>query len=132
MDLSRFDTRQLAAEGVELPLKVQGEIIPGDDGKPVVFRIRGSDDLAVKAAVMAAQRPESVRTAEDVDASDIRIATAALIGWSDNFSLGNDDKGQPVKLAFSRETVGKILVVPALRDAVLAEVFNRDNFMKGR
>ncbi len=44
MDLSRFDTREKAHEGVDVPLVINGETQIGRDGGPVTFKMRGVAD----------------------------------------------------------------------------------------
>lgn len=130
MDLSRFDTREKAHEGVDVPLVVDGETVLGDDDRPVTFRIKGVADPEVMKALMASARAGAVRTPEELLAGEMKLVRVAVVGWSDNFSVGADDTGQPVKVAFSRENVEKVFGIPAIRRAVIGEVANEAHFMR--
>lgn len=124
MDLSRFDTREKAHEGIDVPLVVNGETVFGDDDQPVTFRLRGVADPEVQKIALQQRRTES-RTAEEVLASDLKLARAAVVGWSDNWTLGGE------KVPFSRAAIETVFAVPAIRLAVLVEVYNSAHFMKG-
>jgi hypothetical protein len=124
MDLSRFDTREKAHEGVDVPLVVGGETALGSDGQPVTFRLRGAHDPAVQQLLLAGRRAES-RTPAEVLAADMKLARVAVLGWSDNLELDGE------RLAFSPEALGRLFAIPAIRKAVLAEVFDDARFMNG-
>lgn len=131
MDLARFDTRELAHEGVEVPLVIDGETIYGDDEQPVMFRIRGLADPEVHRILLASLRAGSSRTPEEQFASDMKLVRAAVIGWSDNWGIGNDADGKPAKVEFSKQNLEKVFGIPAIRRAVLAEIAKERHFMKG-
>jgi len=121
MDLSRFDTREAAEAGVDVPLVIDGETINGDDGAPITFRVKGMHDEGVHAAVLKGLNNPG-KTPKDVRENDLRVLRAAVCGWSDNFTV----KGE--KLPFSRDAVEIVMGIPEIRAAVAAEVFNRANF----
>jgi hypothetical protein len=130
LDLSRFDTRERAHEGVDVPLVVDGETVMGDDDQPVTFRLKGLADPDVMKALMASARGGVARTPEELLAGEMKLVRVAVVGWSSNFSVGNDEKGNPVKVAFSRENVEKVFGIPAIRRAVIGEVATEAHFMK--
>lgn len=119
MDLTRYDTRELAHEGVDVPLVLDGEAVMGDDDEPVTFRLKGVAD------------PEVMRVMREIAKgtgganSDLKLLRVAVAGWSDNWTL----EGEHV--AFSPEGLAKVFAVPVIRRAVVAEVFRDANFMKG-
>ena len=121
MDLSRFDTREAAEAGVDVPLVIDGETILGDDKKPITFRVKGMADEAVHAAVLKGLNNPG-KTPKDVLENDMRVLRAAVIGWSGNFTV----KGE--KVPFSRDAIPVVMAIPEIRAAVAAEVFNRANF----
>ena len=122
MDISRFDTREKAHEGVSVPLVIDGETEMGHDGEPVTFRIKGLADPAVHRIILSMRRDES-RTPAEVLASDMKLAHAAVIGWSSNWTLGGE------ALEFSRANVEKVFAIPLIRRAILAEVADDAHFM---
>lgn len=122
MDLSRYDTREKAHEGVDVPLVIEGETIHGDDDRPVTFRIKGLADPEVHRILLTMRRGDS-RTPEEVLASDLKLARAAVIGWSDNWTLGGE------KVPYSKGNIERVFAVPAIRRAVLAEVADDAHFM---
>lgn len=124
MDLSRFDTREKAHEGVDVPLVINGETVYGDDDKPVTFRLRGLADPEVNKAHLQ-NRKSDAKTFDEVLASDLRLARAAVAGWSDNWTLDGE------KVPFSRAAIDKVFAEPVLRSAILLEVYRTANFMKG-
>lgn len=128
MDLSRFDTRERAHEGVSVPLVIDGETVYGDDDKPVTFQLRGIADPDVHKVILQMRKADS-RTPEEVVASDLKLARVACVGWSDNWGIDQDDKGNLVKLPFSKANVEKVFAIPAIRKAVLSECFREANFM---
>ncbi len=82
MDLSRFDTREKAHEGVDVPLVIDGEAAYGDeDGQPITFRLKGLADPEVHKVILQMTKAAS-RTPEEVIAADLKLARAAVIGWS--------------------------------------------------
>ena len=122
MDLSRYDTREKAHEGVDVPLVIDGETILGEDDEPVTFRIKGLADPEVHKIILAMRRGES-RTPEEVFASDMKLARVAVVGWSDNWSLAGE------KVPYSKANIEKVFSVPLIRRAVLAEVADDAHFM---
>ncbi len=123
-DLGSLDTREKAHEGAEVPLVVNGETFMGDDDKPVVFTIRGMADPEVHRLILQGQKTGS-RTPAQVLEADLKLARAAVIGWSDNVKID----GQLVP--FSRDAIATVFSIPVVRSAILAEVFVTANFMKG-
>lgn len=123
-DLSRFDTREKAHEGVDIPLVIRGETVMGADDKPVTFRIKGLHDPEVHRLILQGRAGGS-RTPDEVLQADLKLARAAVIGWSDNLTLD----GEPVP--FSRENIARVFAIPLVRQAVLAEVANEAVFMNG-
>lgn len=124
MDLSRFDTREKAHEGVDIPLVINGETVLGDDDAPITFRVKGIHDPEVHRLILQ-KRKADTRTPEEVLASDLKLARAACIGWSDNWTLEGE------KVPFSKQNIDKVFAVPAIRIVVLAEVFDSSRFMNG-
>lgn len=124
MDLSRFDTREKASAGVDVELVIDDEVIYGDDGKPVTFRIKGIADQEVYAAINSGTKSRD-RTLEEVKQSDLKIARAAVVGWSDNFTVNGE------KLPYSRENIAKVFETAAIRRAVLLKVMDEQRFMNG-
>lgn len=121
MDLSRFDTREKAEAGVDVPLVLGGEAAIGDDGKPIMFRLRGpADDRVADAVLRSLDKPG--KTAKDVREADMRLLRVAVVGWSGNFTF------QGEKLAYSMEAVERIAAVPAIRRALVTEVLTEANF----
>jgi hypothetical protein len=123
MDLSRFDTRELAHAGVSVPLEIDGETVYGDDGLPVTFTIRGLAAPEVHRLILQGRRTVS-RTPEEVLAADLKLARAAVIGWSDNWTLEGE------KVPFSKAAIDKVFSVPAIRRSVLSEVAADAHFTK--
>ena len=126
MDLSRFDPREAAEAGVEIELKIEGEVIFGDDDLPITFTITGQNDPAVGDLILKAQTAPKHRTVEESRKADMKLARAAVIGWSDNFETNGE------KLPFSKENIEKVLDNPIVRRNVLLEVFRVSNFMPKR
>lgn len=123
-DLSRFDTREKADAGVEVPLVVQGKKVLGTDKKPVTFTIRGehNDEVALVSQEIA-RNPG--KTPAEVRANDFKLAQVAVIGWSDNFLINGE------AVPFSESAIPTALGAPIVRRAVLLEVYRQRNFMNG-
>jgi hypothetical protein len=126
MDLSNFDPREAAETGIQVELKIDGEVIYGDDDAPITFTIKGVADPDVQEAMLKARGAPEYRTAEEVYNADMRLARVAVVDWSDNF----DVRGQ--KLPFSKANLGEVFKNPVVRRAILAEVFREANFMPKR
>ena len=124
MDLSQFDTRQKAEQGVAFPLEIDGETVMGDDDKPITFTLKGIADEDVHKEFMRQQRSPA-KTPEEVREADMRMARAAVSGWSGNFTVEGE------KVEFARDNIPKVFANPVVRAAVLAKVFDRKAFMKG-
>ena len=124
MDLGDLDTRELSTEGVDVPLFIDGDTRLGDDDKPVTFRLKGVVDPDVMQAVMHATKAPS-QTPDEALAKDLKVLRAAVLGWSDNWAF----KGE--KLAFSRANLDKVMGVPKIRAALMAEIAKDHHFMKG-
>lgn len=120
MDLSRFDTRDAAESGVDIPLVINGETVYGDDDQPVMFRLKGIADRDVHALMLKAKPG---KTPQEVLDADLRLAQVAVVGWSDNFTVRGE------KIPYSRENVRRVMENPLVRRSVLAEVWNESNFM---
>ncbi|EYD76153.1 hypothetical protein Rumeso_02269 [Rubellimicrobium mesophilum DSM 19309] len=129
MDISIFDTRQKAAAGVDIPLVIDGETIMGDDNQPVMFRIKGAADPTVMQALVNGVKQSAGGSPQQIEAGEMKLIRAAVIGWSDNWGIGNDAKGKPVKVTFSKETVEKVFGIPAIRHAIMQEIAKDSHFM---
>lgn len=125
MDLSQFDTREKAHDGVEVDLVINGETILGEeDGEPVRFTIKGVADPDVHRLILA-QRRATASTPDEVLAADLKLARVAVLGWSDNFTLAGE------AIPFSRKAIDKVFALPLVRRAILAEVMNEARFTNG-
>ncbi len=124
MDLSAFDTRQKSHEGVDVPLVIDGETAYGSDGKPITFRVKGIADPEVRRLLMGSRNKVN-RTPEEADEEDMKLMRAAVVGWSDNFTMN----GEP--LPFSRDAVAKVFAIPLVRQAIVVELLSHRNFTKG-
>jgi hypothetical protein len=124
MDLSKFDTRQKASEGIEAPLIIGEETVYGDDDKPVTFRTKGIADPEVHAALLKIVDGKG-RTAKESAEFDMKLARIAIIGWSDNFEVEGE------KLEYSKANIEKVCANPVVRKAVLSPIFDEKSFMKG-
>lgn len=125
MDLDRFDTREKAEAGVDIPLVVKGKEILGNDGLPVTFKTKGLADPEVHKVLLNAKAAGILRTPEEVFASDMKLARAGIIGWSSNF----DVKGE--FLEFSAANLAKVMGNPIVRNAALNPIYDEDLFMNG-
>jgi hypothetical protein len=134
-DLSHFETRKYADEGVDFQLvsPKTGPVI-GSDGKPVTFRIGGIDSPRIKAAVRerrearAKDRADAFNRGEtpafDPEQDAIEDLTIMTLGWSDNFSL--DGKPCP----FSKDAVRDIYTrFPSILEQMADKAGGRVNFM---
>lgn len=126
MDLSSFDPREAAESGVEIELKINGEVIYGLDDEPVTFTIKGVADPDVQEVLLKARKAPDSSTPAEVLNSDLRLAKVAIIGWSDNFEVEGE------KLPFSKANIAKVMANPVVRRNVLAEVWREANFMPKR
>lgn len=131
MDLRQLDTRQKSAEGVFVPLVVDGETIIGDDRKPVTFRIKGTADPAVMQALLLGVKQSAGGSPEQIMAGEMKLIRAAVIGWSDNWGIGDDAEGKPAKVAFSKENLERVFSIPALRTAIMREIATESHFRNG-
>lgn len=137
MDLSIFESKKHADDGVDFPLvnTVTGEKVIGKDKKPVTFRVGHMDSARLRAAVNAKrrQREEAQKNAApraaDVDdrvhdaCEDIATMTT---GWSDNFDLD----GQPC--AFSQEKAADVYYrFPEIFEQMARNAADRANFLLG-
>lgn len=126
MNLDQFDTREKASSGVDFPLIIDGEtIISDEDGQPITFRLKGVADESVHREFLRQQRSPAT-TPEDVKNADMKLALLAVVGWSDNFTVGDE------KLEFSRENIRKVMDNPTVRKSVVRMVLDQKAFMKGR
>ena len=126
MDLTNFDTRPASEAGVDINLVIDGEVIYGDDKKPVTFKVRGPADRRVQAYLLKLHRKPASSNPDDGAASDIAFAKVAVLGWSNNFEVGGE------KLKYSEEAIGIIMENPVVRRAVISEVMKEANFMPKR
>lgn len=125
MDLSRYDTREKASAGVDVPLEIEGETVIGDDDQPVTFRLKGIHDPEVQACLLRGSRSGESRTPEEMLQGDMKLARAAVIGWSDNFTVHGE------KVPYSKANIEKVFANPVVRRAVLAKVADEHRFMNG-
>lgn len=125
MDIDRFDTREKAHQGVDIPFEHGGEVIYGDDDKPVTFRMRGVDDPEVRRLIMVGRRAGAKRTPEEADEEDFKLARAACLGWSDNWT----HKGE--KIPFDRKNIPRVFGIPAFRKFYLSKLLDDEAFMNG-
>lgn len=125
MDLSRFDTREKAHEGVDVPLVIDGETVLGLDDKPITFRIKGAADPELQRVIMASVRSPA-KTPEEMEAQDMKVIRAAVVGWSGNWTMEGEEP-----IPFSREAVAKVFSIPAIRRAIMPEIGRDAHFMKG-
>lgn len=124
MDLSSFDPRQKAADGVIFDLVIDDQTIIGTDGKPVTFTVKGIHDKGVRRVWMASAKKTST-TPEQAEAEDMKLAKAAVIGWSENFTVdGKSVKSDPANIP-------KVFDNPVVRASVLAKIVDLHAFMKG-
>lgn len=123
MDLSAFDTRQKASEGVEFPLVINGETVMGDNKKPITFTIKGAADPAIHDMILN-RRDKIGNTSADVVSSDLELAKEAVVGWSDNFVLNGNKPKFP-------KDVDAVFAIPAIRNAILPKVYENKAFMNG-
>lgn len=121
MDLARFDTREAAEAGTDVPLVIEGETIYGDDNMPVTFRLRGLDSEAVHSVVLKTMNSPG-KTPKEVIENDLRLLRAAVIGWSGNFTVEGE------KIPFSRDAIDRVMSIPEIRVAVTPHVFRRQRF----
>lgn len=123
MDLSQFDTRQKATSGVDIALRIDKKTVRGDDGQPMMFRLRGIDSAPVQEVLQKVRSEDGDKTIEQSIKDDIEFCLAGLAGWSDNVKL--DGKSLPYSDANAR----KILGIPVIRAALVKEIQDRANFM---
>lgn len=123
MDLRNLDTRERAHEGVDVPLVIEGETQMGLDGEPITFRLKGIADPAVKRVATTAYK--GAKAIEDFEAANRKVALAAVIGWSGNWTLDGEE-GVP----FSKDALAKVLEIPDIANALAMEVTKSANFMK--
>ena len=124
MDLSRFDTREKASQGVTFDLVIDGETIHGDDDKPITFTVKGIADREVQAFLMKASKKNNL-TPDDADEEDMKLARMAVVGWSDNFEAHGE------KLPYSKDNIAKVLASPPVRRYVLSRITDEHRFMNG-
>lgn len=124
VDLSQFDTREKAHEGVEVPLEIDGEVIKGDDGGPVTFTMKGIADPEVHTLILKGSKTDR-RTSEEVMEADLKLARVACTGWSANFTL----KGE--KVPFTRDNITRVFSIPLIRRTILAKIYADQLFLKG-
>jgi len=124
VDLNQFSTREKSHEGIDVALVINGETVYGDDEQPVTFRLKGVSDPEVQRVVLQTSKAPS-RTPEEVLAADLKLARAAVVGWSDNWTLDGE------KVPFSRSAIEKVFAEPVLRRAVLSATYDSSRFMKG-
>lgn len=126
MDLSNFDPREAAELGVEIALKIDGEVIYGDDDEPITFTVKGVADPGIQEYLLKTRDREPARTPEEVFEGDMKLARLAVVGWSDNFEVEGE------KFPFSKANIAKVMANPVVRRAILGEVLTEANFMPKR
>lgn len=126
MDLSQFDTREKAEAGADIPLRRGQDVVKGDDGEPITFRIKGvadndvGDAFFTKAEALVKVKGKGMAVA--LEEYQKTVLRAAVIGWSDNFSY----KGE--KMVFP-DALEIIISIPAIRTMLFSEVQNEANFL---
>lgn len=123
MDLSDLDTRQKADAGVDFPLTLDDEIILGDDGKPITFRIRGINTPDVQQHYISAKSKPPAKTPEEVHESDMRLLRSAVCGWSDNVKVAGE------LVPFSREAIEIVFSIPYVRGFAVGKIVSMRDFM---
>jgi len=124
MDIFDFDTREKAEAGVEIPLEIMGQTLRGKDKEPVLFRIKGFDSNEVRDYTKQANKRNTGESSDADDRKDIAFCCKVCLGWSDNMQA----KGKA--LPYSPEAAKEIFAIPAVRIALIAAVFDRQNFSK--
>jgi len=99
-------------------------VVYGDDDEPIKFQTKGMADEAVHALILK-QRTSTRRTPKEVLDDDMKLARAAVIGWTGNFEINGE------KLEYSKANIEKVFANPTVRQAVLAKVFDQHVFMNG-
>lgn len=125
MDLSQFDTRQKADEGVSFPLIIEGETIYGDDGEPVTFSLRGINAPDVQQYFISVKKKPDPATPAEALKNDMALLRLVVNGWSNNFDVEGE------KYAFSRENVEKVFALPVLRAFAVEKIIEMRGFMNG-
>lgn len=135
-DLSAFDSRRFADQGVDMQLVIPGRgKVFDEEGKPVSLRLGGADSTRLRSAVSERLR----RRIEDIQASPkspivnpdqsredvIDDLVTLTLGWSDNVVL--DGKALP----FTAENARLLYTTfPEITEQAQAFVSNRINFMR--
>lgn len=128
MDLSKFDTRELADVGVPMPVHTpDGSPLLKGDGSPVTITLLGQDgDTLTKAR--NAQTNATLRgglvTAEMARTNEINFMVKATVGW-DGIGFGEDET------PFTPEAAAKLYrELPWLRDQIRVFIHDRARFIK--
>ena len=123
MDLSQFDTRKRAIEGVKVQIEIEGTTVRGGDGKPVLFTVHGADSPLVREYLSNVKLGEQGdKSPEAVTERDIDFTAALVKGWTDNAVFGNE----PFK--YNAKNARALFAIPAIREALIAKALDRANF----
>ena len=131
-DLSKFDTATLANNGAPVPLvSPLGDVIIGNDGKPVTFYIYGQDSKKFRDTINEIRRRNvgkkaKVKTPDEEDAEVIERLADLTAGWSNNFDLDGE------AFTYSRENAIKLYSDSRfqwLYEQINRAVMNRANFL---
>ena len=128
MDISYFDTRDRAAEGIEWTLKYSNKKeVLGSDGEPVKFITKGVDSAKERGRIAKLKAVSEVADYEAYGQSlmeaDAEYLAGFLIGWTDNFSL----KGQP--MPFNKANAIEVMSIPHIASQQQEVLLERSNFM---
>lgn len=125
MDLSQFDTREKAEQGVWFDLKLNGSFVKGDDGKRVRFKFKGINDPGVQQFFISARKKEDAETPDEVLADDLALMHLAVVDWTDNFTIS----GQ--KMPFSSDAIDIVFAIPVIRAWAVKQIASLRDFMNG-
>jgi hypothetical protein len=131
IDLSVFDTKTQADQGIEL------EILHIKTGKPTGFRIRvlGEDSAVMQERVRAYREQvlessrvamRGTRTHEDIESEGIERLVIATVGWTEGATFFGE------AFPFSRENARKLYTdprIPEIREQVERGMAKRANFL---
>lgn len=131
IDLSVFDTKTQADQGVEL------DILHIKTGKPIGFRIRvlGEDSALMRAHVrayreqvleQAREQMRGSRTHEDIENEALERLVLATVGWTEGATFFGE------AFPFSRENARRLYTdprIPEIREQVERGMAKRANFL---
>lgn len=125
VDLSQFDTREKAEQGVWFDLRLNGSLVKGDDGQKVRFKIKGINDPDVQQFFISARKKQEADTPDEVLADDLALMHLAIVDWTDNFAIS----GQ--KMPFSKDAIDKVFAIPLVRAWAVSQITSLRDFMNG-